>query len=132
MSRQIISFSWNWNSKLFCKYFTTIRLRNDHKYQVGQSYDIMFCKKELGEGIVRGVSHFKLDALNAYMACIDSGLTVEKCKAMMLTMYKNKNINWQTQELSFILIEMPKKQVIMLPDELFGVYKIEDTPDEAA
>ena len=31
-----INFSYNWNSKLNCSAFTTIRVKNDKKYRIGK------------------------------------------------------------------------------------------------
>lgn len=35
-----IKFSYNWNQKLNCKAFTTIRIHNDGKYVVGEIYNV--------------------------------------------------------------------------------------------
>ncbi|MGZ3999590.1 MAG: hypothetical protein ACXVIY_03130 [Mucilaginibacter sp.] len=120
-NRPVITFSWNWNAKLFCKCFTTIRIHNPGKYVIGRSYDIRLNDHDMGTGIIRTISQFRLDQFNDNMALIDMGMPAAKAKATLLTMYKNKNFNWDTQLFDFILIEQPDK-VLLIPDELFGHY----------
>ena len=130
MPEPTINFTHNWNSKLFCKCFTTIRLKNDYKYQVGRTYHIQLGGKDIGPGVIAAISDFKLSGLNNFMAQIDTGYSVEAAKQVILTMYKNRGLNWDTQLLSFILIEMPEKQVMPLPESFFGTWQ--DAPETEA
>jgi hypothetical protein len=120
MPEPTITFTYNWNGKLCCKCFTTIRLKNDYKYQVNSSYKIMLNKDDIGTGVIRSIIDFKMSHLTIYMALLDMAYPVEQCKEVLLTMYKNRNINWDTQLLSFILIEQPKKHIFRLPHEIFN------------
>ena len=123
MNRPIINFSWNWNGKLFCKCFTTIRIRNDYKYQVGNEFDIQLHGKDLGPGVIRSITHFTLDKLTANMSYLDTGYSINKCKQTILTMYKNKNLDWNSQQFSFILIEQVEKVLLPFPDCLHYPYE---------
>lgn len=109
MSRPSINFSWNWNSKLYCKCFTTIRIANPHKYN-------QLNGRDLGPGIIRDIKPFVIGWLTPFMAMLDMGLTVEKAKQTILTMYKNKGFNFY-----FILIEQPEKIPYPLPTEFFEI-----------
>lgn len=40
-----ISFSSNWNNKLTCRYFTTIRIHNPNFYKLNEFYEIVLSKK---------------------------------------------------------------------------------------
>lgn len=114
-----INFTHNWNNKLLCIALTTIRLRNDAKYTPGQAYDITYNKETIGTGTVVSIKHFKLADLSEFMAQIDTGYNVAAAKKIITTMYKAKNLNWDTQELSFILIRMADtKTRYIIPTEL--------------
>jgi hypothetical protein len=127
MPEPIINFTYNWNSKLFCKFFSTIRLHNPHKYAVGNRYHIQLNSKDIGPGIIRAITPFRLDRFTPSMALLDMGYPLDEAKKVILNMYKAKNINWSTQILDFMVIEMPEKIVIPFPDELFGTWQ--DAPD---
>ena len=99
-----ITFNYNWNGKLFCNCFTTIRLRNDEKYRVGYEYDVILKGQNSGPAICCGIKHFKLAELNDFTAMIDTGYNKQDCTAMLKTMYKNIVTNWETQFLSIILL----------------------------
>ncbi len=103
-----ISFFYNWNNKLHCKAFTTLRLHNPNKYQVGQQYQIVLNKKPLGTGTVRQIKNLTLATLNEFIAQIDTGYSLEKCREIIQTMYKNSAINWDVQLISLILITYDK------------------------
>jgi hypothetical protein len=57
---------------------------------------------------------------------IDTGYDLAKCKEIILTMYKNKNLDYRTQQFMYILIEQPDKTIMPVPDYLYGQYV--DTP----
>jgi hypothetical protein len=109
-----LQFNYNWNNKLDCIAFTSIRLRNDKKYQVGKSF---YVNLNLGkQNILKGsatlidIKHLRLSQINNYIAYLDTGYPPDKCKQVIQTMYKNANptINWDTQELSLLLFVKEK------------------------
>jgi len=117
-----IDFSHNWNGKLFCRNLTTIRLRNDNFYKVGYWYMLGLKDSCIGPGIIIDIKHYKLSQLTEYIARLDTGLSLPECKGMFMRMYKNKNINWQTQDLSFILIDHCEMKIPEFPVELYGTH----------
>ncbi|NQU34246.1 MAG: hypothetical protein HQ521_13530 [Bacteroidetes bacterium] len=98
-----ITYSYNWNNKLDCLAFTTIRLRNDNKYFVGAIKECYLHKKYHSKVKIIAIKHFLLSDLNEFMAYIDTGYSREQTIAIIKKMYKNSNINWATKQLSFIL-----------------------------
>jgi len=98
-----ITFVSNWNNKLFCKCFTTMRL-NNHFY-IGNTYNIELKGKIIGEALLIDKKSFYIKDLNEWIAHIDTGYNVQECKNILLTMYKNKNINWDTQIINLYLLK---------------------------
>lgn len=114
-----IDFSYNWNNKLLSKAFTTIRLKNDHKYKTGETYTIAHVAYgNLGPAKIVAMMHFKLSALTETMARIDTGYDLEECKKIILRMYQNKNLDYSTQLFSFItLAYIRKHKAVVIPDD---------------
>jgi hypothetical protein len=99
-----INFSYNWNNKLNCDAFTTLRLRDDSKYFAGAQGEA-YLKNELVSAVmIVAIKHFTIDKINEHIARVDTGYPREKAIAIIKTMYKNRNLNWETQRLSFIML----------------------------
>lgn len=108
-----INFSYNWNNKLNCKAFTTVRLRNDSKYFTNNVYSISLTRKDnvienFNNAKCVAIKHFKLSALTEFIAHVDTGYSKAEFETILKRMYQNKNINWETQELSLILLKYNK------------------------
>jgi uncharacterized protein YqfB (UPF0267 family) len=115
MQTAIINYSYNWNKKLDCQAFTTIRLRQDKKYQVGTTYQVQLNNKALCWVKIIAIKHFKLIHLNDFMAFIDTGYNCQETIKIIQKMYPNKD--WNTQQLSFILqqkIAAPAAQATLI------------------
>lgn len=100
----IMSFSHNWNRKLDCISFTTLRLHND-KYKAGDKWAVQYkhsIKPFWAQIVEKRV--IRLEDINEFMARIDTGYDAYECRNILRTMYKNKGINWATQKLDFILM----------------------------
>jgi uncharacterized protein YqfB (UPF0267 family) len=117
-----LSFSTNWNNKLNCNAFTTLRLRNDRKYYVGARVNIWLNNNFKGAGTIVAVSIFTLDKINESVARVDTGYSAEECKNIIRKMYEGKSpkIDWKTKELSFSVIVYNKK-VNSETRDLFGI-----------
>jgi hypothetical protein len=108
-------FHHNWNNKLHCYVFTTIRLRNDAKYKIGARYKVILRIGEkqntMGVFEVVDIRHVLLQNLPSYVAYTDTGYNVHETRKIITTMYKNKipSINWCMQELSIILLKKDLK-----------------------
>ena len=109
MDQQYWDFSYNWNNKLNCVAFSTIRLRNDKKYYVGAKGIVRLKGHVKGSAKIVSVSHLKIDKINEAIARLDTGYSAEECRNLIKEMYKNKMINWATQELSFSILVYDKK-----------------------
>lgn len=97
-----ITFSYNWNNKLDCKAFTTIRIYNPARHYTGQRVRAVLKGENKGEGFIAAVKPFMLASLNEFMARLDTGYTVEECRNVILKMYPS--VNLELQKLALILI----------------------------
>lgn len=114
---QIVRFSQNWNEKLLCNCFSTIRLRNTKKYIKGKKYLIMLKIpgtnhfEELGEATLIASSMFNLDQISDSMAFIDSGMDSLKLRDMLRTMYIKKVQNVDVQLFNMLVFKWDSKAV---------------------
>ena len=101
-------FSRNWNGKLNCDCFTTIRLANRAKYYSGARGMVRLDGKPRGMATVLQCKPFLLAELNEFTSRIDTGLSMSDCSAMIRMMYKNRPINWAVQPLVLVLLQYDK------------------------
>ena len=98
-----LDFAYNWNKKLNCKAFTSIRLWNENKYQVGNVFEVWLGNTKKGVASLVSLKRMRIDQINDHIALLDTGYRADECKDMIKTMYKNKRINWSTQYLAYCL-----------------------------
>lgn len=98
-----LSFSYNWNSKLNGKAFTSIRLWNEGKYAEGKEYDVYLNDLYRGRCRLLSIKRIKLDQISEHIARLDTGYSAHECREMIRKMYKNKNIDWDMQYLAYCL-----------------------------
>lgn len=105
-----LAFSNNWNGKLNCQYFTTIRLQSK-KFTVGNLMEVTLRGQRKGIVKVVDVKLLKLDQINSFIAGLDTGLSADDCKAMIRKMYRTEyTISWERQLLSFALLAYEKEE----------------------
>lgn len=97
-----IPFSYNWNNKLDCKAFTTIRIYNPKKHYAGNKVTCTMHRQEVCTGIIVDVKPFLLSQLNPFMSYLDTGYSVQDCTNLILKMYPK--IDFKVKKLAFILI----------------------------
>lgn len=112
MKRLKINFSRNWNNKLLCDFFTTIRLYNPNFYKKGNSFDITLNDAPMGIAEIVEVKMIKLSQLNEWVAALDTGESLEYTRNLLFTMYKNK-VKEELEEtgdirLSYVLLKKEK------------------------
>jgi hypothetical protein len=99
-----ISFSRNWNKKLNCSAFSTIRLHSDLKYRTGARYIIEHAGKIYGIARIIDRRSILISQINNAVAYMDTGYGIERTKEIIRTIYSDKNINWETQLLDYIIL----------------------------
>jgi len=107
-----IKFSTNWNNKLDCNYFTTLRLSD--RFKIGGKYPVLLKKKQIGTGEIMAKKYLYLKQINDYIAYLDTGYNATKCKEILRTMYKNKLIDWNNQQIVLYLIRLERQNNLKL------------------
>lgn len=112
-----LKFSHNWNNKLQCQAFTTIRFWNSEKYQPGKQLKIVLTdskgavKTDYGTATIASVYQITLQQITEYIARIDTGYSAAETQDILRTMYKAKDINWQNQRLALVVLVKDKQEV---------------------
>lgn len=91
-----LRFTYNWNNKLDCRAFSTIRIPNP-KYKIGKLYRIVWDhgqpdKKtdwEKGIGEIVLIKRFQLWQLDEEDAWLDTGYSLAETTEILKRMYKN-------------------------------------------
>lgn len=109
MDKQRLEFEQNWNNKLNCSSFTTIRLHNPRKYCVDAVMSVYLKGIWKGDAKVIDVKTISLDQVNNYISLLDLGLPPDRAKETIRSLYKKQPyVNWQTQQLDLVLLEYIK------------------------
>ncbi len=85
----IIKFSYNWNNKLNCDCFTTIRFSKKYVNKINQKFKVYLKDKFLFNAILLKVKPFKLRGLTDWLCFIDTGYNKETTLDIIKKMYKN-------------------------------------------
>lgn len=97
-------FSTNWNNKLQCDYYTTLRLSG--RYERGRTYEVWHKGQFLHHARVMGKKTLSMDTITEWIAYIDTGYSREECCKIIRRMYpKIDDIQWQVQPIYFYLLK---------------------------
>ena len=107
-----LTFSHNWNRKLDCDVFSTIRLWNPAKHYEGKEVEIYDNSVNPGRYKGRGkyaiVSEFKLNQLKPAAAMLDTGYSLEETINILKTMYFKKVPDLEKQSFAYIIVRKEK------------------------
>jgi hypothetical protein len=100
-----LDFSYNWNNKLYCKAFTTLRLSN--RFDIADLIEVYSNGYKIGDAIIVDKKSFLLEDINNFISFLDTGYSVEECKKILKRMYKDAD--WLKQKIYFYLIKYLKE-----------------------
>ena len=95
------TFNTNWNGKLNCNCFTSIRIANPKKYAVNSDHKIFLKDNFLYNARVLAYKELYLCDLNDFMAFLDTGFSRLETREFLYKLYPN--IDFHTQKICFIL-----------------------------
>jgi hypothetical protein len=102
-----IDFSKNWNNKLDCQVFTTIRFNDTH--QVGDTVLITLEGHVKGEAsIIQKLRIENIDKVSEWIAYLDIGESKAYLTKLFENFYAKKFPNWRQKELYYYLIKFKK------------------------
>jgi hypothetical protein len=111
ITMETLKFSTNWNNKLYCDVFTTIRLHNPQKYETGRLYEIMLNGNKHSLAICIRLYTLTEEQLSDYVCLLDTGYDRKETLAIIYKMYP-----WITSKQKFDIV-MLKKHKIRLPEQ---------------
>lgn len=83
----MLNFTTNFNNKLYCKAFITLRPGD---YKVGDVHDIHLNDVFIGKAEVIDVKPVDVNKLSNFMSYLDSGYSIVECRDIISKMYKDK------------------------------------------
>lgn len=105
-----MEFGENYNNKLNCKCFTTIRLHAPIQNAVGSVKQIYLKGVWKGNAKVIGATSIRLDQINPTMAKLDAAMLPDDLRRLLKACYKNRpGINWETQLMDYMVLEYIKE-----------------------
>lgn len=84
---EIIKFSYNWNKKLNCDCFTTLRLPSS-KFQLHKEFMIELNGVALKTAKIVALKHSNTDTFTDEMCYLDTGYNAEETRNIITKMYK--------------------------------------------
>lgn len=110
-----LRFNKNWNKKLNCDYFTTLRLISD-KFVKGNVYRILLEEngvlRTLYDAVIIDVRNIRIYQITDWMSCLDSGLSSGELKDILYWMYKNSVANINEADFAYIMLQRIKNNIV--------------------
>ena len=100
-----INFSQNWNNKLNCEAFTTLRMPNE-RYKTGQVFEITLNEESKSCATLVAITYINLEDITEYIARLDTGCSAEDCKKIIRDIYPN--VDFTQQRLAYLLFVKSK------------------------
>lgn len=105
-----LHFSTNWNGKLNCDYFTSIRMWNENKYFVSSVFKLYLKNRYKCDVQIVEIKKITLTQLNDWMAWLDTGYSAATTRDILRKMYKNKRfVNLDIQPFAYIMFKKIKE-----------------------
>lgn len=104
-----IKFIKNWNNKLNCDYWTTIRLYTIEKYnyykrnQIVSKFDVMVNDRNYYKANLIDIQVMPFVLINDYVAYTDAGMSKDELFNMMEKMYSKKP-EWKGDETNIMVM----------------------------
>lgn len=108
MEQNVINFSHNWNGKLQNKCFTTIRLHNPRKYQIGKIYEVRLKETIIKECEIIAIKETVIANMGEIVCHLDTGYSRFETMKILHKMYPFLNEKPHTI-FSIILFKTIKK-----------------------
>lgn len=98
-----LNFNYNWNGKLLCDCFSTIRLSG--RFNVNDEMNIMYKNEFITTGKIVSKVATKLEKLTEYVCYLDTGYSRSATIEIIKKMYPDV-INWENQTIYIYTISV--------------------------
>lgn len=98
-----LKFSKNWNNKLECDYFTTIRL--DASFQIGEEVQVLLKGEHFCFARIKLKKHIHIDKVNDWIGFLDAGHTGDYTASILKRMYNSRVADWRNTHLWLYMLE---------------------------
>lgn len=110
-----LEFTTNWNNKLDCKCFTTIRIYNPMKHFTSNKFEIYLKRKYKSKVEVLNIGVIKIQNLTDYICYLDTGYSRAETIELLRKMYPR--IDFKNQYLCIMLLKkiepkIPKQETL--------------------
>lgn len=82
-----INFSKNWNNKLACNAFTTLRSYDNKRYLLEKEFEILINGEYLCKAVIVALQSLDISELSDTVAYIDTGSNAIKCANSIRLLY---------------------------------------------
>lgn len=96
-----INFTTNWNNKLDCKSFTSMRLHYGDKWKIGTLYQVNLNTHPKCTAMLIDKRILKIIQLNEFICRLDTGYSLNETITILKKMYPA--VNWQIQSIALLL-----------------------------
>jgi hypothetical protein len=104
-----LRFSTNWNHKLDCDCFTSIREYSKERFFPGREIQIELKGEAICKARVVLVRECYIDNLTELDCYLDTGYSKAETIRILETMYKNRPVNVHTQKFALVLLKKIKE-----------------------
>lgn len=122
-----LHFTENFNNKLNCNSFCSVRLKNCKKYQLLDIYQVILVRKitgsdqPIGYARLQSISNFHLSQITPAMCFLDANLNKIDFINLIKRLYNSKKVNYLHEQFSFLVFQfLSKEETISLQKELIG------------
>lgn len=84
-----LKFTSNFNGKLGCRHFTTLRRWDETKFQLNYIYEVYLNDELLGTAQLIGIRKTQPSKLNEFVCRLDTGYGVEETQRMISKIYSS-------------------------------------------
>lgn len=98
-----IVFSQNWNNKLLCGAFTTVRMENPDRYRWGGEYTVVMGRHQLGSAKIVMLKTLYYKDLTEGMSMVDTGRPLPYLLKLLDSFYPSAN--WSVDRLNWMVLE---------------------------
>ena len=112
-----LEFSYNWNNKLSCKAFTTLRLSD--RFNIGDKVEVYLLLRKLGTADVVNKIKIQFGKISDTVAYLDTGYNAAECRNILQRMYKNMAMTNLTTIYLYVLVYKEKEPDPAVQGNLF-------------